>query len=84
MEAINENGLKTLFELEQFGYKKLLMFDNKGNYLLQTSINEKEIIEQVYYYTGTLKTQIAYIDICLFHQEDEALFYQYVSEQTTK
>ncbi len=71
MEAINEDGLSTLFALEKQGYKKVIFFDNYGRYLITLPLSERALIKQLHYYSEDAVSQIGFFDLCLFHENDE-------------
>lgn len=73
MDAINEDGLSTLFSLEKFGYHQVIFFDNRGRYLLTAPINQHNLIQELHYYADESSSEIAYYDICLFHEEDQEI-----------
>ncbi|MCW3087901.1 MAG: methyltransferase, FkbM family [Sediminibacterium sp.] len=73
MDAISEDGLATLLSLENFGYHTLTFFDNKGRYFLSTRLDQRELINQLHYYANESNSEIAYYDVCLFHDDDLAI-----------
>ena len=73
MDAIHEDGLSTLFSLQQFGYNTLVFFDNKGRYMLSIPLSQKELITEIHHYADESKCQVAYYDVCLFHENDREL-----------
>ena len=79
MEAINEDGLSTLFSLEAEGYRSVIFFDNNGRYLTTLDINQHEIISNLYNYTDEEKSGIPYYDLCLFHESDPELAKTFVA-----
>jgi FkbM family methyltransferase len=70
MDAIGEDGLSTLLSLEKYGYHSLVFFDNRGRYMLTTPISQHELIRQLHFYADETNSEIAYYDICLFHDSD--------------
>lgn len=73
MDAIKEDGLSTLLSLEKYGYRKVLFFDNRGRYMLTAPITNQTLIKELHYYADESNSEIAYYDLCLFHEEDEDL-----------
>lgn len=73
MEAINEDGLSTLLSLKKYGYQTIIFFDNKGRYLLSASISDTDLITQLHHYADEKNSEIAYYDVCLFHDTDKAI-----------
>jgi len=70
MSAINEDGLLTLLHMEQLGYNKILFFDDRGRYILSTTLSNKELINDLHNYADGKNGLIYYYNICLFHKED--------------
>ncbi len=73
MSAINENGLETILNLEKFGYRKVLFFDDRGRYVLTTTLANKELINDLNRYADGKNGLIYYYNLCIFHSEDEDL-----------
>lgn len=73
MDAIHEDGLATLLSLEKFGYHTIVFFDNRGRYMLSLPMHQQELIRQVHHYADEKNSEIAYYDVCLFHDEDKDL-----------
>ncbi|MEO8175008.1 MAG: FkbM family methyltransferase [Sediminibacterium sp.] len=73
MNAIKEDGLSTLLNLEQYGYHFIIFFDNRGRYMFTIPMNERALIEQIHNYADEDDSEIAYYDVCLFHDEDKDL-----------
>jgi FkbM family methyltransferase len=78
MENIGEDGLSTLFSLQQYGYKTIVFFDNKGRYLLSAPLSDKALITDLHHYPDENKSQVAYFDVCLFHEKDQDLAAQFI------
>ncbi|NCT95656.1 MAG: FkbM family methyltransferase [Chitinophagaceae bacterium] len=81
MEAIGEDGLSTLFALEQFGYRRAVFFDNKGRYFMSLPLSQRDIITQIHHYADETHSEIAYYDLCLFHEEDAELEARFVEQE---
>ncbi len=79
MEAIGEDGLSTLFSLQQYGYHSVIFFDNKGRYMLTVPMEQSDIIQQLVVYSDEAHSEIAYYDICLFHENDKELAAQFTA-----
>jgi hypothetical protein len=73
MKAINENGLNTILGLADLGYENALFFDDRGRYILTTTLNNKELIESLTNYADGKNGLIYYYNLCLFHAEDSDL-----------
>ncbi len=81
MNAINEDGLSTLFSLEKFGYRTIIFFDNKGRYLLSASISDVGLITQLHHYADEKNSEIAYYDVCLFHETDKDIASEFIKRE---
>jgi FkbM family methyltransferase len=71
-ENLGENGFSVFEELHKIGYEKLVFYDNTGEYLLTTDLNNKLLIEDLHYFFSGRKN-LRYCDICAFHSEDSDL-----------
>lgn len=84
MEAIQEDGLSTLFSLEKYGYSSVIFFDNYGRYMLTTPLSQQELIRQLHQYSEDNVSQIGYYDVCLFHDSDADIAKTFTEWVTTK
>jgi FkbM family methyltransferase len=73
MNAIEENGLNTIFALREAGYHKILFFDDRGKYILTTSLDHTELIQSLSDYADGKTGLIYYYNLCLLHEEDDDL-----------
>jgi len=55
------------------GYKKVVFYDNFGDYILAVDISNKQILYDLDLYFSQRQSQ-KYADLCLFHKEDSELF----------
>jgi FkbM family methyltransferase len=74
MNAINEDGISTLLSLKELGYHNIIFFDNKNKYILNTTLDNTELITQLHNYADGVTGMIPYFDICIFSKEDIDLF----------
>lgn len=81
MEAIGEEGLSTLLTLGEVGYKNVILFDNKGRYLMTVPIDQVGILKDLHRYAKDDGSCIAYYDICLFHEDDLDLATQFIEAE---
>lgn len=71
----NDDCLSIFSTLSKLGYNKLLVYKNDGEFLLSTDLSNDILLEDLtYYYTG--RNGVKYCDLCVFHNEDEDLFYK--------
>jgi FkbM family methyltransferase len=73
MASLNENGLKTIFSLSEYGYKSVLFFDDRGRFIISIGLNETEKIEQLCKYSDGKNGLIYYYNLCLIQEEDSEL-----------
>lgn len=81
MEAIKEDGLSTLLSFQQYGYNSIVFFDNKGRYFVTVPVTEKELLKQIHHYADESNSEIAYYDVCLFHDEDADIAAQFINAE---
>jgi FkbM family methyltransferase len=68
-----DDGISIFQDLNSYGYKKLLIYDNFGDLMLSTTIDNYRLIEELHlYFSGRLGHR--YCDICVFHTEDSDVF----------
>lgn len=80
MNAINEDGLGTLFAMEKFGYSSVIYFDNYGRYMLSTPLSNRELVTQLHGYTEDNVSQVGYYDVCLFHDDDSDIAAKFIAQ----
>lgn len=68
-----EDSLSIFKFLHTIGYKKLLIYENRGEFILSADIDNVTLLEDITnFYSG--RNGLLYCDICVFHEEDEDLF----------
>jgi FkbM family methyltransferase len=72
LSSHGHEGLQTLRELLRIGYSKVLVYDNFGDFLLATNL-ESKVLEDLHAYFSGRGAQ-RYMDLCLFSDDDVALF----------
>lgn len=82
MKAINEDGLSTLEILEQIGYTHCLFFDDRGRYILNTSLSDHTLIKNLHDYANGKDGLIYYYNICLLHNNDSDIALNLVNEES--
>ncbi|HEY4064285.1 MAG TPA: FkbM family methyltransferase [Puia sp.] len=70
MDAIKEDGLSTLLQMERFGYNKVLFYDDRGRFILSTTLASRPLITDLHDYADGKNGLIYYYNICLFHSDD--------------
>jgi FkbM family methyltransferase len=73
MEAIHEDGLSTLLSLAKYGYRTVILFDNKGRFIAEVPMQQRDLLYQLHHYADEKDSEIAYYDVCLFHESDKDL-----------
>lgn len=69
LHLAGDDGLSVFDSLIQIGYKKLLVYDNTGSFLISTETTNRKVIEELNnYFTG--RDSVMYMDICAFHNID--------------
>lgn len=72
LNNINDDGLSIFNDLYKINYRKMIIYENTGEYLLSVELNQKQIIEDIhYFYSG--RGGGKYCDICIFHSDDSEL-----------
>jgi FkbM family methyltransferase len=81
MEKIKEDGLSTLLSFASYGYNKIAFFDYMGRLLLATTMKNTEEITYLHQYAIGKNNLLGYYDICIFHQQDEALANDFIKAE---
>ena len=69
----DEYRLEVFNLLRRIGYEHAAFYNNFGEYLLSTKLDNKELIEDITtYFSG--KENKEYCDVCVFHKNDRDLF----------
>ena len=68
-----DDGISIFPDLSSYGYKNLLIYDNFGDLMISTNIDNYRLLKEIHlYFSGRLGHR--YCDICVFHTEDNDLF----------
>lgn len=81
LEEQNEDGLQTLYALQQLGYHKAIYYDNYGKMLLSTTLDNRPLAEQLYAYMRKREGAFPYYDVCVFHQDDDELANEVIHQE---
>ena len=76
LSPLNEDGLSIFADLKNHGYHSALFWDDRGRFLLGTSLNDMAIIEDLHDYVDFREKPLGYIyylDVCMFHEYDQDL-----------
>lgn len=69
----NEEGTDTFRLLRSINYKQAIFYNNFGEYLLSTQLDNEELIEDITTYLSG-KGEKEHCDVCVFHSEDSDVF----------
>jgi len=72
LQQLDDDGLSIFNTLSEIGYETAIFYDNSGDYLLTSELNQKNIIEDIHYYYSGRNIE-RYCDVCAFHSEDKQL-----------
>jgi len=70
----NDDGFKVFDELKNIGYRKVLIFENTGEYLINIDLDNHMLLEDIHNFYSGWKSE-KYCDICIFHEQDLDVFY---------
>ena len=73
MFAIRENGLETIMKMQEKGYNKILFFDDRGRFVLSSTLSNKDLLHEMHLYADGKSGLIYYYNLCLFHSTDDDL-----------
>lgn len=81
MTKIGEDGISTLFLLEQIGYNSALFYEAAGRFVLSTSLINKNLIRQLHNYADGYNSSIYYFDVCIFHEQDDDIAASFIESE---
>ena len=73
MGRIGEDGLSTFKLLETMGYRAVMFYENTGWFMLATTLISHDLIQQLHEYCDGYNASVDYMDVCVFHTEDDDL-----------
>jgi len=73
LNTSNEKCLPHLLSLKKYGYKKVLFYDNYGNFLICLDLDQESQIYQLDRYIAKGSGAFPYFDLAVFHQKDNLL-----------
>ena len=82
IEEQGDDWLGIFQTFNAIGYQTIIFYDNYGNLLLSTSIDNIFLITQLHNYIKNKESKIQYYDICLFHKSDEAIAQEIIIAET--
>lgn len=70
--TVHNDGFQVFGFLRNFGYKRVLVFDNTGEYVIGTELANVSQLEDLHqFYSG--RGGLRYCDLCVFHTDDDDL-----------
>ena len=75
LQIQGEDDISIFSYLLSLNYRKLMIYDNYGDYLVSADLENTELLKELHYYFSGRKGQ-SYCDICAFHKDDIHLFYE--------
>jgi FkbM family methyltransferase len=82
LEEQGEHGTEIFEQLKNFGYNQVIYYDNYGKLLISITTQDTSQIKQLYNYMRRHEGAFPYYDIAIFHQDDDALADQIISQET--
>lgn len=76
LSTIGADGTDVFAGLRDLGYRTLLFWDSGGRFLLRTSLESMDVVEDLHEYVafeGRCLGGIYYLDACAFHADDDDL-----------
>jgi len=73
---LGEDGLDVFENLRVCGYKAALFWENRGRFMLRTTLDDTALIDDLHHYVdrqGRPPGSVHYLDVCAFHEQDEDL-----------
>jgi FkbM family methyltransferase len=84
MDAIGEPGLPTLFTLQAAGYSGVAFHDLAGRFLLSAKLEDRPLIKDLHDYADCVQGIIGYLDITVFHANDNDLAEAFVELERSR
>ena len=85
MDAIGEPGLETLAILAELGYSRIMFHDSRGRFIGSMTLADRDGLKDWHDYVDGKKSEIYYLDITVFHEQDTDIAMQYLeTERTTR
>lgn len=76
MKALKEDGFQTLINLYQFGYNHVLIFDDKGRFLINVGLSDQQQLKALDSYADGNNGLISYYNIAIFSAADNDIAVQ--------
>jgi FkbM family methyltransferase len=83
MEAIQEDGLSTVLALKEKGYQSILFYDDRGRFILATTLDNKELVSELHRYADGKNGLISYYNLCIISREDNDLVKTIVEKEAS-
>jgi FkbM family methyltransferase len=70
LDQAGDDGFKVFAALRSVGYRRVVIYENTGDYLLTADLNDALLLEDIHrFYVG--RGGQRYCDICAFHENDD-------------
>jgi FkbM family methyltransferase len=69
--TVSADAFEIFADLHRIGYQVAILYENTGEYLLTTSLDQTMLLEDLHHFYA--RSSHRYLDICMFHQEDDEL-----------
>jgi FkbM family methyltransferase len=81
MDSIGEDGLSALKLLENLGYRRVLVYESNGRFILPISLSDAQLLRHLHNYIDGVNSTIYYFDLILFHENDEDIALKFIDEE---
>lgn len=81
LEQQNDNGLAIFEDFKKFGYRTMLYYDNFGKFILSVTLNDNELLAQLFAYIKRKESAFPYYDVVVFHESDEELAQEVIKKE---
>jgi len=81
MGRIGEDGLSTFRLLEAMGYRAVMFYESTGRFMLSTTLSSHDLIDQLHEYVDGYNASMGYMDVCVFHTEDDDLAQGFIAAE---
>src|SRR6476660_2739854 len=81
MGRIGEDVLSTFKLLETMGYRAVMFYENTGWFMLATTLIRHDLIQELHEYCDGYNASVDYMDVCVFHTEDDDLAQRFITSE---
>lgn len=76
LSSLGQDETSIFRHFAEFGYRRTLFWDNTGRFLLGTRLDSDQIVQDIHDYVAFASKRLGsiyYLDVCVFHEDDEDL-----------